>query len=167
MHNFKQFIESQEEDDKPVRIKIGPWPSNPDSPQSTLKIKPKDNQSISPNEFIALFNKEVNAKNYDRNIKYYIDGDSLVSYSIKPAFGQVYVSDLQVQPRGLPAIKFLLKLTKLADQYNITLTCFSKPLDVDDKVNPQRLTNLYKKFGFKNKSTNSDELVRLPKPTQV
>lgn len=153
MHNFKQFIES-EEDNKILRIKLRPWPTNPDS-QPT---------KTSPTQFINLFNTEVEAKDHN-DIKYYIDQDSLVSYSIKPIFNNhVYVSDLQVQPRGIAAIKFLQKLTRLADKHQINLTCISKPLNVDNKVDQQRLTNLYKKFGFKPKSPNSDNLVRLPSP---
>jgi hypothetical protein len=153
MHNFKQFIESEEEDNKILRIKLRPWPTNPDSPPT----------KTSPTQFINLFNAEVEAKDHN-SIKYYIDQDSLVSYSIKPIFNNyVYVSDLQVQPRGIAAIKFLQKLTRLADKHQITLTCISEPLNVDNKVDQQRLTNLYKKFGFKPKSPNSDNLVRLPK----
>ena len=143
MQNFKLFLESDE--DQPIRIKLN-----------------KPSNSITPKTFINIFNKEMNAQPIENRF-YYEDGESIVIYSMKPFQDQVYVSDLTSDPRGFPAIRFLKQLTNLADQHQITLTCISQPLDVNNKVDPVRLTNLYKKFGFKPKSPNSDNLVRLPK----
>ena len=170
MNGFKQFIESEEEDDKPVRIKLRPWPTNPDSPPtktSPIHIKlrqtsPLHSNSIPPETFINIFNKEMKAQPVENKF-YYEDGKSIVIYSMSQFQDYVYISDLSVEPRGIAAIKFLSKLTTLADKHSVPLVCISKPLKVDNEVDPQRLTNLYKKFGFKHKSLNSDNLVRLPK----
>lgn len=131
-----------------------------------FKLFLKTNQTATK-EFVSLFNQSVNAQPNPMNPRtYYIhdtEDDSLIMYSIKAFPTDVYISDLTSDPRGFPAIKFLKKLTNMADLHQITLTCISQPLDVNNKVDPVRLTNLYKKFGFKTKSPNSDNLVRLPK----
>ena len=134
------FKESSEDETGVIKIKLGNWGTS------------KKPSSVTPEEFINMFNNEMGAKRFENKFYYFDkikDGEeALVQYSMKPFGGEVYVSDLQVEPRGLAAIKFLIKLTKLADQHNITLSCYAKPLDVDNKVEDSRLKNLYMRFGF-------------------
>lgn len=145
--NFKQFIESNE----PLRIKLSPWKQH------------GEKDSTDPNTFIELFNKEVNAQDTFTGEKAYLQGSAIIQYSMKQQDGAVYVTDLQTQPRGFPAISFLTKLTKLADQHKVTLSCISEPLNVEKPVDKERLTNLYKLFGFVPEDEESDYLVRKPR----
>jgi len=157
--NFDSWLRESAEDSEPVRIKLGPW------------VKNNAESFVSPEEFIKMFNSSVGAKRFDHKY-YYIDRNpagpesegSLVQYSMKPFEGDVYVSDLQVEPRGVAAIKFLQKLTRMADTHKVVLSCISQPLDVTDKVDAKRLKNLYMRFGFlpAGVGRNSDRLKRMP-----
>ena len=160
--------EPNEDKGKILRIRLGPWVRKEEGPEAEKK------DSMPPMDFINLFNKSVNAQQFEHRY-FYIeknpsnpqDEGTLVIYSMKPynIRPHVYVSDLEVKPRGLAAIRFLQRLTSMADKYNVTLECISQPLNVDDKVNAKRLKNLYMRFGFVPiKKLSNDELRRLPKP---
>jgi len=148
MRSFKNFMES----DEPKVIRL------------SLKRPASDPNVMSSKEFIRLFNNEVEAQDTIGGNKAYMDGDSIVQYSLRPDFmsDSVYVSDLVVMPRGFAAIRFLQKITELADKHKVTLTCISEPLKVKDKVNKKRLTSLYKRFGFKQQAGKKDYLIRRP-----
>jgi len=124
-----------------------------------------DQSKTSTREFVDLFNQTIGAKRNPLNprVNYYIDNDSLVIYSMQAYPNDVYISDLTVEPRGIAAIKFLQKVTQMADQYQITLTCISQPLKVPNKVRKDRLTTLYKRFGFNPDKGSKDRLTRIPK----
>ena len=159
MTTFKQFLESEEKQ-QPIRIRLdGNWGGS-----SKTTTEP----TINPEDFIQEFNDEVGATENPiiRDEYIYEDDLSVVNYKIEPHGSSVYVSSLQINPRNSSVVfRFLAKLTKLADQHQIKLRCFSSPLDVPNKVNINRLTNLYKIYGFTPDPHSEDkyQLIRKPK----
>lgn len=162
MTTFKQFLENQEKQ-QPIRIRMS------DNWGDTRKSTTDESEpTINPEDFIQEFNDEVGAtKNpMHRNEYIYEDDLSIIKYKLEPYGSSVYVSSLQINPRNPSVVfRFLAKLTKLADQHQIKLRCFSSPLDVPNKVNINRLTNLYKRYGFTPDPHSEDkyQLIRKPK----
>ena len=107
----------------------------------------------SAQEFILSFQSSVNAQPnpIDDNF-YYIDGDTLVKFKMTPSFlkpNAVHLDQIHAVPTKTGAgLRFMQKLTKLADQTNTWLELNSVPLNTRERIPTKKLTNFYKSFGF-------------------
>lgn len=92
-------------------------------------------------------------------------GETAVVFEIVPFDGYVHISSIHTPPafRGKGYASEIMKyLTDKADEYGVAMDLYPEPFG-QDKPSKAMLKKFYKKFGFVQKRSGSDSMVRVPK----